>query len=115
VLRNLKSRGLKDVLDPEVINAYSEWNDIKKNGLALEAEDIQSFSEQIVYRTSRCKTCVDAGECIDGERPCHCPMPAKAHTPLAKCSEGRWPQMMPHDDWTNYKAEKGIEVIAIQP
>lgn len=109
VLRNIRDRGFKDITNPEVIKAFLEWNEIKKNGLHLEAEDIQSFSEQVVYRLARCPECVLAKECVH----CHCTMPEKALTPLAVCSADRWPRMMPPEDWEKYKTDNKIQLIAL--
>lgn len=115
LLRNLRDRGITDITNPEVIKAYLEWGEIKKNGITLEADEILSFSEQVVYRTQRCPTCVKNKECTEGARPCHCPMPEKALTPLAECSEKRWPRMMPAEDWETYKKENNIEISVFQP
>ncbi len=112
ILRNIRDRGLEDITNPEVIKAYMEWSEIEKNGITLEASEIISFSEQIIYRLNKCPGCVAAKECVEGDRPCHCPMPEKALTPLAKCSAGRWPKIMPSEDWNEYKKENNIIIFS---
>jgi len=109
VLRNIRDRGLQDITDPNVIKAYMEWAEIKKNGIHLDADEIESFAEQVVYRMGKCPECVQAGEC----HHCHCPMPQKALTPLAVCSAGAWPRMMPPEDWKAYKIENKIQTLVI--
>lgn len=111
LLRNIRDRGFQDITNPDVINAFLEWRDIEKNGVTIDASEIISFSEQIVYRLQRCPECVQKKECIH----CHCSMPEKALTPLAVCSSDRWPRMMPSEDWEIYKKENNIEIFAVQP
>lgn len=109
LLRNIRDRGLQDITNPEVIKAYLEWAEIKKNGIHLDAEDILSFCEQVVYRLGKCPECVSAKECVH----CHCPMPEKALTPLAVCSADAWPRMMPSDTWEQYKKDNNIQIVVL--
>lgn len=73
VLRNIWKRGLKDVSDPERIKMYLEGNDIKKNGIHLDYEEIIPFCENVVMRLHQegCKECVVLGECTH----CSCSLP----------------------------------------
>lgn len=109
ILRNVKDRGLQDITNPAVIKAYINWLEIKKNGINVDAENILSFAEQIVWRTKVCEPCVKAGECVH----CHCEMPQKALIPLATCSANNWGIMLSAEDWQTKKQEEGIELILI--
>ncbi len=108
---NIRDRGLKDITNPDTIKAYLEWSEIEKNGLHLEADELISYAEQVVYRRSKCAACVKNGECVIVK--CHCPADELMPTPLAKCKAGFFGQMLPPDEWKQFKEENNIELIAV--
>lgn len=104
---NIQKRGLKDVLNPEVWSAYSDWKQIEKEGLLLKAEDIDAFCEQYVYRKLKCPECVSKGKCVD----CNCPTIPKMVTAESKCTMGFWDKMLPPDEWEQHKKDNGITLL----
>lgn len=117
VAKNVRKRGLKDALDPQVWKTYADYKEIAENGLYLEVEDILLYTEQLQYRLLRCSKCVTAGECVGYETEgCSCEVPAKMLPPVAKCSERRWPEMkQTREEWEEYKRENNIILSVFQP
>lgn len=107
IIKNLFSRGTKDILDPEVWKTFSDWRQIEKNGLTIPADQLLNYSQQVVYRASMCPECVKAKEC----HHCHCTMPEKMLTPSAKCSAGKWGPMQ--DNWQETVEKDKLEFITI--
>lgn len=110
VLLNIRDRGLEDITNPDVVKSYLEWNEIEKNGILLEADEIVSFSEQILYRMQQCPACVTAGECVVVK--CHCPTMDMIRTPLAHCKAHMWGKMLPPDEWNAFKEDNGIQFFS---
>lgn len=116
IVENVQKRGLKDILDPNVWKTYADYKEIEENGIYLTVDDIIPFAEQLVYRLGRCSKCLEAGKCVGYEtRGCSCSFPAKALPPAAECAEDRWIPMMDGPQWSDYKKEKNIEIIIVQP
>ena len=109
ILLNIRDRGLQDVLDPKVRAAYSEWNEIKKNGLHLDADEIFSFCEQVVYRSRKCEDCLERGDC----RICHCPTPELFCTPLAHCKEFKWDDYKSPEEWEEFKKTNNVKIFVV--
>lgn len=108
IIRNVRSRGLKDIANPKVWKVMASWFAVKaKGGITIPEDEIQDFAEQVVYRMSMCPECVKAKECLH----CHCKMPEKAFVKEASCSAGKWGPMDPQ--WREYADREGITFIAI--
>jgi len=105
VAKNIRARGFKDLLNPDKWDAYNQAQEISKHGVTIPAEEVISFSEQIVYRKLMCYECVTGTECVE----CECKMPIAAITPVNFCSAGLWGKIMPADEWEKYKKERGIK------
>lgn len=105
IVKNVKARGFKDLLNPDKWSAYSQGIEIEENGIHLSAEEVISFSEQIVYRKLMCPECVTGTECVH----CKCKMPISAITPVNFCSQGLWDKMMSPDEWEEFKKERQIK------
>lgn len=87
------------------ISAFAENLEIEKEGIFLEAGEIDAYVEEVMYRKLACKSCVDAGACP----VCKCPTPLKMHGPQQFCPEGKWQSM--GDDpttWWDFKRDMGI-------
>ncbi len=98
IVENVRKRGLKDVLDPQVWKTAKQWADIEKQGLLLPPGEIVSFAQQLVYRMVMCQSCVDAGKCPH----CTCAMPHKMCCAAGKCPLERWQEMMEAGDWEKF-------------
>lgn len=107
VLENVRARGLKDLVDPNVWRTYAEWSDIEKNGLVLPPEAIVSFAQQLVYRMVMCGECVRAGKCAS----CKCAIPQKMCCAAAKDALGRWPEMMPPEEWNEFFKDFEFSIV----
>lgn len=106
IFTNLRKRGLKDVTNPEKVKAYLQGGEIKKNGIHLEVDEIESFCEQIIYRKSMCPGCFASDKCSH----CGCEMPVSGYTPVNFCSAGIWGKMLPPDEWEKFKKDNLIEI-----
>lgn len=116
IATNIKRRGLKDVLDKDTRRAFTDFEEIKEHGLLLEADEIVSYMEQLQYRMSKCPNCMTAGRCNGYETEgCGCPTPGKFIPPSAHCPENRWPKMKEPAEWEQYKKERNIQIIAVEP
>lgn len=100
-LLNIKKRGLKDVTNPDVVSAFLEWEKIESEGLTLPASELRAYSEQVVYRMSRCQDCVEAGVC----KVCGCKMPEAMLAPGFHCKSepSKFDKMLPAELWENHK------------
>jgi len=62
--------------------------------------------EQVLYRMSVCKDCMEAGACAH----CGCSVPGKLYVNTS-CNGGeRFPDMMNHEEWEAYKSENSIQI-----
>lgn len=95
---NLRKRGLKDVLNPFKWKVML-WELISDGKVVIEKEEIQSYCEQWVYRSIKCRPCLKAGECTH----CGCLMPDAMDNKHNACSDGNWPSMMDPETWGQYK------------
>ena len=117
IAENVKKRGLKDALDPNVWKTYRDYEEIEKNGLFLDVEDIDLYNEQYMYRKLRCSKCVEAGKCVGYDTEgCSCVCPAKMMPPCAECAELRWKAMKnTREEWEQEKKDKNIQLAVFQP
>jgi len=115
LITNLKNRGLRDILNPKKWLIYLKhlaykWGepiDADKE----DANDVLSYSEQVVMRSILCPQCVKAGKCVgDGTEGsgCGCLMPDAIIDRINFCSEGQWGEMLPTDQWNEYKTNTGL-------
>ena len=109
ILRNIQSRGLKDVTNLATVKSYLDWKTIQAQGLTLEADEIISFSEQIAVRAALCADCVEAGECTH----CKCSITGKISTPTASCSAGKWGPIVPAEDWKADKSRNNTKILVL--
>lgn len=88
IITNIKNRGLKDVTDPNRWKMYMEGQDIKKNGIHLEYDEILAFCEMVVYRYNQtgCQECVKSGSCSH----CGCEVKNAFPTKDFYCSQGHF-------------------------
>jgi hypothetical protein len=116
VATNINRRGLKDILSKDTRKAYWDYEQIEEQGLLLDVAEIVPYTEQLMYRLTKCSRCVDAGKCngYDG-KGCGCPTPAKMISPTASCPEKRWDKMMEPEEWANYKKERNITIEVFEP
>lgn len=103
ILRNIRSRGLKD-FDVKTAVSFLSWQVIKQKGLTIPAEEIMSVSEQIAARKMLCNDCWIAGEC----KVCHCPSLDLMSTPASHCKGGKWPAVMPKEEWEEWKLDNNL-------
>ena len=96
ILKNIKARGLKDVLNPRKWKVYFQKPPKVEEG---EDEASLSYCEQVVYRSILCSSCVKAGEC----EHCHCEMPSAILSKDNWCSQYKWDVMMSDEQWEDYK------------
>lgn len=109
LIDNIKKRGAKDILNPKKWGAYIDGEIIEKNGIHLEYNEIIPFCQQLMMRLIRCSECVEAGKCVG----CGCIMPLAAIVPNNFCSEEKWKEMVPPEDWEKYMKEKGMRFKAM--
>ena len=122
LLKNIRLRGFKDILNPERIKLYFRGKKRGKEGTTLQItndealtvnnEELQSFIEQVIYRQSfaECKQCLEKGECIH----CGCKSPELFYDKEMVCSGGNWQEMKSPEDWNEYKKDIGIEITTVQ-
>lgn len=103
---NLRNRGFKDILNPTKWLAFSQGEVIKSAGVVLKADEVQSYCEQVVFRSYLCRDCKEAGKCHD----CGCEMPLGMHTKDNFCSMGNWFEMLSPEDWEQYKLDNNISL-----
>ncbi|CAA6809597.1 MAG: Unknown protein [uncultured Thiotrichaceae bacterium] len=108
--RNMMARGVKDVSDPKKWAAYLEGGTIEKEGIHIPYSEITAYTEQLVYRTTLCQECCEAGVCPH----CGCTMPKAAMVASKTCPKERWGAMMVADEWQAYKQEKQISFTVNQ-
>jgi hypothetical protein len=97
-ISNLKKRGLKDVLNPLKWKVIL-WEWFSEGKVVLEEDDIQSYAEQWVYRSIKCRPCLLSGECSH----CGCLMPDALNNKFNACSAGEWGPMLDKDSWEEQK------------
>ena len=105
ILANIKNRGLKDVTSTEKIKNYFNGLKVKEEGIHLDYDEIMSYSEQLVYRSIKCRSCFKAGKCHD----CQCPQPLAAMVVDHNCSTGNYSAMLSPQDWEEYKKDLGLK------
>lgn len=104
IYENIRSRGLRDILNLKKIKVYLISLLINRVGLTLQHGEVLSYSEQLVYRSIKCRPCFIEGKCID----CKCPQPDAAIVQESYCSMGNYGKMLPKDEWDNFKKENKI-------
>ena len=66
----------------------------------------EHIKEQVAYRATICKECVDAGKCTY----CGCKVPGKLYV-KESCNKGeRFPNLMSKEDWEKFKNENNINL-----
>lgn len=108
--RNIMARGMRDVSDPTKWAAYLDGATIEKEGIHIPYGEIMAYTEQLVYRTTLCRECCDAGVCPH----CGCTMPKAAMVTSKTCPKARWGAMMTAAEWQTYKQEKHISFTVNQ-
>lgn len=107
---------LVDVLNPFRWKAWlqSKWIDIF--GKNIKEVELVSYSEQLLYRISKCPRCVENGRCIGYDTDgCGCNTLGKMYIESEKCHENRWGEMLPMEDWNEHKKNHNILVAVIEP
>ena len=128
VLENIRTRGLRDILDPIKRKVFikdwlednwgwkilegSEWEEISKkleggtevsgSAKVISKKELPAYCEQFVYRSLSCGECVLSGKCVH----CKCPVPANMISAENKCSSGKWGPMLSTEDWNAKKLEE---------
>lgn len=104
---NIKNRGLKDILNPK------RWGMFLRSVSTPEkdAREFQAYVEQIIYRQSfyECKKCLKNGSCTH----CGCSTPDLFFEKEMVCSGGNWNEILPADEWEEFKKDSGIEIKAV--
>ncbi len=62
------------------------------------------IQEQVIYRSSYCADCLQAGSC----KNCSCSVPGRWYS-TPTCGD-RFPDLMNEEDWEKYKEENNIEI-----
>lgn len=62
------------------------------------------IKEQVLYRSSHCADCLQAGKC----KNCGCSVPGRWYS-TATCGE-RFPDLMEEQDWEKYKEDNNITI-----
>lgn len=119
LLKNLKNRGLKDILNPKrwVMFLRSKWVWIQSLFIgkvgALKKEYKQVFEtpellEQAVLRMANpgCRQCLKEGECVH----CGCKSPDLFFEQNMECSGGNWFGMYPPEFWRRYRDSAKLEI-----
>ena len=115
IFKNIRKRGLKDILKPSKWHVFLQGEAIKEKGITFDLgdggelileseEDIVSFCEQFVYRQVLCHVCVKNKSCSH----CGCSVPGNMLTPTNECSGGSWGPMMDKEEWDQYKLTTGL-------
>jgi len=117
ILRNLRNRGLKDILNPKrwVMFLRSKKVQVKSSihgeAQALKDEYHEIFEdrrllEQVVVRmtSNSCRPCLTGGECVH----CGCKSPDLFFERDMECSGLSWFSMVDPDEWDEYKEGSGI-------
>lgn len=105
IIENIKSRGLKDILNPKKWRDFLTSKAQKVTGVTIPHEEVLSYSEQLVYRSIICSECFKLGACID----CKCPQPDSAIVKTHECSLGRYRQMLSSEKWEKFKLDNNIK------
>jgi hypothetical protein len=105
IINNIKSRGLKDILNPKKWLNYVNGLIIGVNGINLKEGEILSYSEQLVYRSIKCSQCFEEKACID----CKCPQPLSATVKSHECTLGKYRGMLSPQKWEEFKKQNGIK------
>ena len=108
--RNIMARGMKDVSDPKTWAAYIDSATVEKEGVQIPYSEIMAYTEQLVYRTTLCQACCEAGVCPH----CGCTMPKAAMVASKSCPKERWGAMLLAAEWQAYKKEKNINFMVNQ-
>ena len=106
IIRNIQKRGLKDVTNPNKMKAFTEGEVIKKSGLHLEYNEIQSYCEQVVYRMYFCE-CAGMDHCPH----CTCQQPISFFCRNFECSQDNYEHMYDPQEWEDFKKEHEIQLI----
>lgn len=129
VLKNLKLRGFKDILNPKrwkiflnskkreivgttfIMEPSTTPEEIKKNSVTIGNEEMQSFIEQVFYRQSfgECIGCWKNGSCTH----CGCKAPELFYEKEMVCSGGNWNEVLPPAEWEEFKKQFGLKIVAV--
>lgn len=96
---------LEHILDPR-----RWWMFIKHilEGKRSELDQL-AYAEQVVFRASSCRSCLENGEC----HVCGCKTPALFLERSASCSDFRWGPVMGYEEWEEYKKMYKINIGVI--
>ncbi|MEZ5454021.1 MAG: hypothetical protein R3E93_14565 [Thiothrix sp.] len=108
--RNILARGMQDVSDPKKWASYLDGATIEKEGIHIPYSEIMAYTEQLVYRTTLCRECCEAGVCPH----CGCTMPKAAMVASKACPRERWGAMLTAAEWQTYKQENNISFTVNQ-
>lgn len=112
LIRNLKSRGFKDILNPKKIKIWFRYILLKLRNKNYPELSIDFKLEQIAYRMMEpgCRACIYQGECVI----CHCPSPQQFYDQNNYCSGMNWVEMKEtKEEWEVFKKENNI-IIPIE-
>jgi len=68
-------------------------------GIRLSKSEAIAYSEQVVYRRSKCPGCVEAGACI----ACGCEIDGMMTTSSTVCPNGQWGKILKTKEWEQLK------------
>lgn len=101
IIKNIRLRGLKDILNPKKWKIFARYLKMKALKEEYQELNIRAYQEQIVLRMKHpeCQRCIKEGECFH----CGCKSPELFFDKDNYCSGGAWDAMMNPDQWEEFK------------
>lgn len=106
LIGNIRARGFKDILSPTKWGVFARY--LKRRALKQEYPELSvpGYVEQIAVRMKKCPDCTESPTCVH----CTCKSPELFYDKDNYCSEERWKEMIPPEEWEEYKKTNGINI-----
>lgn len=107
LIKNIKARGFKDILNFRKIKIYFRYRKLKALKRQYKELVIPEYLEQMVLRMQNpgCRECIEEHECVH----CHCKTPENFYDKHNECSLGNWQPMYPPNVWQKFRHRHKID------